>query len=467
VTGAAWTAGDGAVPAVPGNRWDLLDGLLPDPLPTVSVVVAHYRQQAELDRTLAALARQDHPAELLEVVVVDDGSPEPPRVPEGVRLVVQADEGFRLSAARNLGVRSSTGAVVCFLDADTVPEPGYVSAMARLPGLVPEAVVVGTRRHADFAGVSVDAPVEVAGPAHELAAPGWLDDAYRGSRDLLDADDRSYRHVIGAVVACSRELLEHVGGFDESFTTYGGEDWEWTWRAWRGGALLAHVPTAVAWHDGPDWAGRDDDGDGSRQRRKNDETLALAHRVPVAGSRPLGLLGAVADVVVRLAGAPSTGTAWLCVDSVLAALPAARVVVPDDLLDAFAPDPRVLGASSPVASGAVDQARVVVDLPRPVRVTDAAGLAAVVAEVGVGELGTVEVGAEEVGPEEVGPLSAPGSATSAGAAGHLVRVRSARAEARARWRGSESGFSVRRDAPTWCAPIDGEPSLAAYLGGWG
>ena len=55
---------------VPGNRWDLLDGFVPDPLPTVSVVVAHYRQQAELDRTLAALARQDHPAELLEVVAV-------------------------------------------------------------------------------------------------------------------------------------------------------------------------------------------------------------------------------------------------------------------------------------------------------------------------------------------------------------------------------------------------------------
>ena len=455
MTGVPAGAAGPALPAgaaVPGNRWDLLDGLVPDPLPTVSVVVAHYRQQAELDRTLAALARQDHPAALLEVVVVDDGSPEPPRVPDGVRLVVQADEGFRLSAARNLGVRSSTGAVVCFLDADTVPEPGYVSAMSRLPALAPEALVVGTRRHADFTGVAVDAPVEVAGPAHELAAPRWLDEAYRGSRDLLDADDRSYRHVIGAVVACSRELLDRVGGFDESFTTYGGEDWEWAWRAWRGGALLAHVPDAVAWHDGPDWAGRGSDDDGSRQRRKNDETLALAHRVPVAGSRPLGLLGAVADVVVRLGAAPSTGSAWLCADSVLAALPAARVVVPDELLDAFAPDPRVLGATSPAAAEATERARVVVDLPGPVRVTDASGLVAVVAEVGVGELGTVEVAA--AGPGAGGP-------------GHLARVRSARADARARWRGTELGFTTRRDAPTWCAPVDGEPSLAAHLGGWG
>ena len=129
--------------------------------------------------------------------------------------------------------------------ADTAPEPGWVTAMSRLPALASEAVVVGTRRHADFTGVAVDAPVEQEGPRHELPAPRWLDEAYRGSRDLLDADDRSYRHVIGAVLACSRSFLETVGGFDEDFTTYGGEDWEWAWRAWRGGALLAHEPAAL------------------------------------------------------------------------------------------------------------------------------------------------------------------------------------------------------------------------------
>jgi GT2 family glycosyltransferase len=431
--------------SVPGNRWDLLDGLVPDPLPTVPVVVAHYRQQAELDRTLAALARQDHPAELLEVVVVDDGSPVAPRVPDGVRLVVQADDGFRLSAARNLGVRSSTGEVVCFLDADTAPEPGWVTAMSRLPALASEAVVVGTRRHADFAGVPADAPVEQEGPRHELPAPRWLDDAYRASRHLLDADDRSYRHVIGAVLACSRSFLDRVGGFDEDFTTYGGEDWEWAWRAWRGGALLAHEPAAVAWHDGPDWAGRATD---DRQRQKNGETLALSRLVPVEGSRPRGLVGGTADVLVRLAAAPSPGTAWLCVDTVLAALPSSVVAVPDEHLAVFAGDPRVVAASGPAALAAARTARVVVDLPSPVRVRDAAPLAEAVSAAGVGTLGTVEV-------------------TDAGGAGTVVRIRSARAEARARLHGTEEYFDTRRGPGAWCERVEGEPSLAAYLGGWG
>ena len=85
-----------------GNDWSA--ALVDPPAPRrVSVVVAHFDQQAQLERTLAALARQTHPTDLLEVVVADDGSPEPPRVPDGVRLVRQEDRGFRLAAVRNLG----------------------------------------------------------------------------------------------------------------------------------------------------------------------------------------------------------------------------------------------------------------------------------------------------------------------------------------------------------------------------
>ncbi|GAA2533149.1 hypothetical protein Ahu01nite_097310 [Winogradskya humida] len=420
--------------SVPGNRWDLLDGVNPDEPPTVSVIVVHYKQQAELDRTLAALNRQTHPAARTEVIVVDDGSPEPPRVPAGVRLLRQADEGFRAAAARNLGAAAATGDVLCFLDADTVPEPSYLTRMARLPALAPEAVVVGRRRHAALAELPVDAPVEQAGPAAELPEPQWLRDGYHNTRDLLDADDRAYRYVISAALACSRWFFERVGGFDEQFRAYGGEDWEWAYRAWLGGAILAHAADAVAWHDGPDWAGRELD-DPARRARKDNETLLLADVIGVAGSRGHGLRSANPDIVVRLGAAPSPAAAFVCVDSVLAALPAAVVCVPDEFLGLFSSDQRVTKA------GAAPLARVVVDLPAAIRVDSIAdALRDAVSAAGVGTLGTVLLGP-------------------------AVRIDSARARARrATW--GQDMFETHADDNAGVTPLDADPGLAGYLGGW-
>jgi GT2 family glycosyltransferase len=456
---------------LPGNRWDLLDGVLPAEPPSVSVVVVHYDQQAELERTLRALARQDHPADRTEVLVVDDGSPVPPRVPDGVRLLRQEDRGFRVAAARNLGAAAATHDVLVFLDADTAPEPGHLRAISRLPALAPDCVAVGRRRHADLAGAPVDAPVERLGPERELPEPAWLVDAYRRSRDLLDADDRSYRYVIGAVTACSRTLFAEAGGFDEGFSSYGGEDWEWAYRAWLAGAVLAHVPDAVAWHDGPDWSGRD----AASRAAKNAEALRLADLVPVPGSRPRGLPSGRADVLVHAPAGNGVSAAqrFVSVDSVLAALPGA-VPAPGAVPGSGAvagsgtvPAPGAVRGSGAVAGpGTVaapgtpadpdapatgdprfDRVRLDVLLDRPLHADRGTGSVAAAVE---------RVAAE--GLAELALLGADGAP--------LLRVVSRRARARER-RWQRDDLFPRATAPAeGLTPLPDEPDLEAYLGGW-
>lgn len=381
-------------------------------LPVVSVVVPHYEAPHSLDLLLTALELQDHPLDLLDVVVADDGSagpPDPGPRPYAVRVVRQADDGFRAAAARNLGARAAVGTVLCFLDADTVPEPGYVSAVVRHLAAGAD-LVVGRRRHADLSAFSpgrLRSWLAQGGEAPEpLPEPAWLADAYARTDDLRSAGDDAYRFVISAVLSVDRRLFDEVGGFEEAFRAYGGEDWEFAARCWLRGADLVHAPDAVAWHDGPDFGARTGDDDARRSR--NVEGLALARFVPGTATRGTGLVWSHPDVVVRLDDtAASDAQVVESVRSLLAGTDCG-VWLRDGAVLAVLEDPRVHRGDPP--AGVLARCRYRVDLDRPVVLTGATLRdLADVAPVRVGPHLTVRRTRDEHrGGGEVVVLDAPG-----------------------------------------------------------
>ena len=98
--------------------------------PLISVIVPVYKVEAYLDRCVQSIVDQTYTN--LEIILVDDGSPdECPRMcdawakrDERIRVIHQKNGG--LSAARNAGMRASTGDYIAFVDSDDWLSRGFI-----------------------------------------------------------------------------------------------------------------------------------------------------------------------------------------------------------------------------------------------------------------------------------------------------------------------------------------------------
>src|SRR5437660_90579 len=97
--------------------------------PKISVVVSTFNGAATIRDTLASLEHLDYPD--FEVIVVNDGSTDAtPQIASEyrVRLITTRNQG--LSAARNIGIRASTGEIVAFIDDDAYPDLHWLRFLA-------------------------------------------------------------------------------------------------------------------------------------------------------------------------------------------------------------------------------------------------------------------------------------------------------------------------------------------------
>src|SRR5882672_6181176 len=106
--------------------------------PVCSVIIPTYNRMALLRYTLDALTRQDLGADRFEVLVVDDGSSDGTAALveryQGrldVRYFFQPDQGYRVAAARNIGIAHARSDVCVFLDSGVIAHSGCLSAHLR------------------------------------------------------------------------------------------------------------------------------------------------------------------------------------------------------------------------------------------------------------------------------------------------------------------------------------------------
>ncbi|CAL9416879.1 hypothetical protein SUDANB121_01789 [Nocardiopsis dassonvillei] len=231
------------------------------PTLSVSVVIPAHGHPEKLAFVLAALAGQSYPAHLMEVVVVDDGSPEPlalgPVVPENTRLITSAPGGWGSAHAFHTGVAASSGQVVLRLDADMLVYREHVESQMRWHHLVDYGVAMGHKLFVDFDPDAMT-PEHVrdevaAGRAEGLfdrrgADPHWVEKIIDGSNGLRTAAHQAYRVFTGATGSLHRDLFEAAGGMDADMVL--GGDTEFAYRVSQQGAVFIPDLETSSWHLG-------------------------------------------------------------------------------------------------------------------------------------------------------------------------------------------------------------------------
>lgn len=114
-------------------------------LPTVSIVIPAYNAESTLGPTLRSIASQDYPADLIEVIVVDDGSTDATRLVAswymeripGMRLLAHK-VNMGKPAALWTGITAARGDLVVTLDSDTILDRHAISRIVSLLSASPQ-----------------------------------------------------------------------------------------------------------------------------------------------------------------------------------------------------------------------------------------------------------------------------------------------------------------------------------------
>jgi GT2 family glycosyltransferase len=196
---------------------------------TASVVIATHNKPTFLEATLACLARQTVP---VEVIVVDDAStPALEKLP-GATRVIRREAPRHLQAARNLGIAAATGEIVLLMDDDCLVRDDYVAHHLGRHDRDPGCLVVGSVKRIHY----------------NAEADFWNLPAVPDERDLRTFRQHAERLTWNVepwnLAPCSnnaslaRNTLLRVGGYDEAFFGWGVDDVELTYRLLTAGVPL-------------------------------------------------------------------------------------------------------------------------------------------------------------------------------------------------------------------------------------
>lgn len=201
-------------------------------MPTVSVIIPAYNVAPFIVETLESLFAQSY--QDFEAILVNDGSTddiEEKIAPYRDRLVYLRQPNRGVMAARNAGLKAARGRYIALLDSDDLLLPRFLETLVGM--------------------LERDLSLSVAFPNARYF--GWPKHDGKLHQDVFPVAepvtfDRVLRrecYIFGLLVF-RREVIEGVGGYDESLAGQGAEDFELWLRMLRRGYRFGFTTEALA-----------------------------------------------------------------------------------------------------------------------------------------------------------------------------------------------------------------------------
>jgi glucosyl-dolichyl phosphate glucuronosyltransferase len=223
----------------------------------ISTILCTYNRSGSLSKALQSIAASVLPETTeWEVLVVDNNSSDPTKTvvqafceqyPGHFHYVFEPKQGK--SYALNTGIRKASGDVLAFVDDDVIVEPNWLQ---NLTSPLQDGRTTGT-------GGRIL-------PAQGFVPPDWL--ALEGPCNLVgalcayfnpgDAPGELKEPPFGANMAFRKEMFDKYGDFRTDLGPFpnnkiGFEDTEFGRRLMNGGEHLQYVPSAVVYHEVPEY----------------------------------------------------------------------------------------------------------------------------------------------------------------------------------------------------------------------
>ena len=193
-----------------------------------TIIIPTYNGRETLRKTLEGIFNQNFPGSDYEVIVIDDGSTDGTEElfsewrlaleaqRSGLLRYVRLPENRGRASARNAGIREARAEIIIFLDNDNLPCEHLVREHVKTHAIHRNIVAVGNRSFPE-------------GALKSRFIRFW-NQRYVGNRRGVRHQDLPFYFAETGNGSVNREDLIQAGGFDESFSNYGGEDEELWYR---------------------------------------------------------------------------------------------------------------------------------------------------------------------------------------------------------------------------------------------